>query len=105
MMSSAPQTIQLELLFDKRIVDMQGRVLGRIEEVVAEREGDELFVSEYHTGGMGLIEHLTTVTIGHWLIKLLGTHKGYVIRWDQLDLRDPDKPRINCRRDELAERA
>jgi hypothetical protein len=103
-MSGAEQTVQLELLFNNKVFDLEGRVLGRIEEVIGEEEGDELFVTEYHTGGMGFIEHLSTITVGSWLVKLLGTHKGYVIRWDQLDLTDPEKPRINCPRSELAER-
>lgn len=99
------RTVQVELLLNARIRDARGASLGRIEEIVAEQEGDELLVQEYHTGGYGLLEHLAAITLGSWPLRLLGRQaSGYAIAWDQLDLSDPQHPTLTVPRSALKRR-
>jgi hypothetical protein len=40
-----------------------------------------------------------------WLVRLLGGRKdgaSHRVRWDQMDLSDPEHPRLTCAADELA---
>ena len=49
---------------------------------------------------MGRIEELERMNLGVKMI--LGLRGGgYVARWDQIDLSDPDRPRLTCAVDEL----
>jgi hypothetical protein len=92
--------IHLELLLGRKIFDGQQNSVGRLEEVIAVREGDDLVVSEYHVGTAGLVERLSAGNL-----PFLGkrrTARGYRIKWDQLDLTDLRRPRILCPVEELA---
>jgi len=101
-MSEVVATVQVELLLNRAVRDLDDKVVGHIEEIVAEREGDELFVTEFHTGGYGMLEHLSAITVGEWLLRLLGRRPhGHIIRWNQLDLTDPEHPRLTCARSEV----
>lgn len=101
----AGQTVSVELLLGAEVRDRTGAPVGRIEEIIAEQEGDELLVREYHTGGYGFLEHLAAITIGAWAFKLLGRRaEGYVIAWDQLDLSEPRAPRLTVPRREVKRR-
>jgi len=81
-----------------RAVYADGRRLGRLEEFRAERRGDEWFINEYVLGGAGLFERLG---VGARLILGVKRRQGYVVRWDQLDLSDPDRPCVTCSVDQL----
>ena len=97
--------VDLQDLLRKKVRDQQGKVVGRIEEVIGEQEGDNLFVEEFHTGDYAMLEHLTTITIGEWLPRLITREtKSYIIRWDQIDISNPDDIRLTCGRSELKER-
>ena len=49
---------------------------------------------------MGRIEELERMNLGVKMI--LGLRGGgYVARWDQINLSDPDRPRLTCAVDEL----
>jgi hypothetical protein len=99
------QTIQLEDLLGAKVRDARGNVVGRIEEVIAEPEGAELLVTEYHTGGYGMLEHLSSMTLGDWFLKLIGRKaSGYIIRWDQLDVTNALEPLLLCNKSELQEK-
>jgi hypothetical protein len=101
----AVRTVQVELLLNVKVRESNGAVLGRIEEIVAVPEGDELLVQEYHTGGFGFLEHMAAITLGSWPLRLLGRQAtGYVIAWDQLDLADPLHPTVTVKRGELKRR-
>jgi hypothetical protein len=68
------------------------RPVGRIEEFRAEARGTRYVVSEYAIGVGGLLERLG---VG---VKALfgGRGGGYLARWDQIDISDPDHPRLTC---------
>ena len=56
-------------------------------------------ITEYVIGVAGLSERL-----GLGIKLLLGRKRGgYLARWDQIDLSDPDHPRLTCSVEELRE--
>lgn len=99
-----PREVHLELLLGKRVFDSTGRSVGRIEEVRAEKQGDEWVVQEYLIGTAALLERLSAWTIGLGILSILGARKiysGYSVPWDKLDLANPEKPCLLCALDEL----
>jgi sporulation protein YlmC with PRC-barrel domain len=108
MSRSKKNEVKLELLLGRRVVDADGVDVGRIEEVLATREGDELLVTEFHVGTYGLFERLSIFDIGAGLLRHLGGHamsaNPHRIPWERMDLRDPENPRLTCSMDELARR-
>ncbi|BAY24552.1 hypothetical protein NIES2100_43470 [Calothrix sp. NIES-2100] len=96
--------IHLELLLGKQVLDSNGNAIGRIEEVRAEKQGEEWLVQEYLIGYAAILERLSAWTIGLGILHLLGAHKihgGHTVPWDKLDLTNPDKPRLLCSLEEL----
>jgi hypothetical protein len=90
--------IRLDRLVGREIQTMNKRRLGRLEEFRAERRGADWFITEYVVGTAGLVERLG---FGVRLIVGMNRGAGYVVRWDQLDLSDPDRPRLTCPVEEL----
>jgi len=98
--------VALERLLGRQVRDADGRHAGRVEEVHARRRGGELLVTAYVLGTAGLIERLS---LGPVLRALLGTRlypesARYTIGWDDLDLADPERPRLRGRVAELERR-
>ena len=89
---------RLERLLGRRVRSQDGRVIGRLEEFRAEREHDYYVVTEFHIGPTALIERLS---VRHFGQTLPGRAHGYRVRWDQLDLEDPEHPRLTCPVEEL----
>jgi sporulation protein YlmC with PRC-barrel domain len=104
-MSTSKNELRLELLLGRRVVDGNGVKVGRIEEVMAEREGDELLVTQYLVGVYGLFQSLSIHHFGAGVLRLLGARaqstKPHRIPWDKLDLTDPEHPRLTCAIEEL----
>ncbi len=100
--------VKLELLLGARVVDVNGARVGRIEEVLADRDGDELLVTHYLVGRYGLFERFSILHIGIGLLRYLGSRAQSVrphrIPWDRMDLSDADHPRLTCAIDELKSR-
>lgn len=95
----ASREIHLERLLGRSVRDPEGKSIGRIEEVRAETQGEEWVIQEYLVGSTALLERLSAWRIGVSLLKLLGArklHGGHRIPWDQLDLTDPEHPRLRC---------
>jgi hypothetical protein len=89
--------IPLDRLVGRKVRAGNNRVVGRIEEWRAEMRGGELEVTGCVIGVEGLLERL-----GVGARMLVGRHRGgSFARWDQIDLHDPDHPRLRCRVDEL----
>ena len=96
--------INVELLLGRVVRDSSGRRAGRIEELRARKEGEEIVVDAYHLGPEALLERLAAPVLRFSLFRALGLHKhahGRRVRWDQLDLSDPERPVLNCTIDEL----
>jgi sporulation protein YlmC with PRC-barrel domain len=104
-MNVSKNEVKLELLLGRRVDDANGIRVGRIEEVVAERDGEELLVTEFHVGRYALFERLSVRHFGLGLLRFLGARAQskdpHKIPWDKVDLSDPDRPRLTCTIDEL----
>jgi sporulation protein YlmC with PRC-barrel domain len=88
--------VNVEVLIGRKVFDAKGGVIGRIEEILAVEQGEDLVVSEFHVGTIGLMERLSVYHFGVGLLRFLGA-RGHVadpkrIPWRELDLSDPDRP-------------
>jgi hypothetical protein len=94
---SAPGEVRLDRLLGREVRARNNQAVGRLEEFRAERRGRTLVVVEYVIGVAGLFERL-----GLGVKLILGIRGGgYVARWDQMDLSDPERPRLTCGVEEL----
>jgi hypothetical protein len=93
----APE-LRLEQLLGREVRASNGRSVGRIEEFRAEQHGETISIHEVVIGVGGLLERL-----GVGLKLLMGGARlnGHVARWDQIDIGDPDRPRLTCRLEDL----
>src|SRR5689334_23167256 len=91
--------LRVEQLLGRKVTDAAGVVVGRLEEFRARRNGDAWEVTEFDLGRTALLERLA-VRHFSWLVP--GDRPaGYRARWDQIDLSDPDHPRLTVTIDEL----
>lgn len=90
--------VHLDRVIGRKIRTANNRSLGRLEECRAERRDDSWVITEWVIGSAGLFERL-----GFGVRLILGRHsgKGFVARWDQVDISDPERPRLTCSIDEL----
>lgn len=87
--------VRLEDLLGLRVRALNGRSVGRIEEVRAEPEAGEWRVTAYLLGAGALRERWSL------LRRSVPRARTIVVRWDQMDLGDPRAPRLSCPVDEL----
>jgi hypothetical protein len=89
---------RLDALIGRMVYTANDRRLGRLEEFRATRAADQWIISEYVVGTAGLLERL-----GLGVRLLLGIKRtgGYVVRWDQIDLAEPARPRLTCSLEKL----
>jgi sporulation protein YlmC with PRC-barrel domain len=100
----ATRQLHLELLLGKPVLDSTGKCVGRIEEVRAEKQGNEWVIQEYLIGSAALLERLSAWTIGLKMLHLFGARKlygGYRVPWEKIDLTDPEHLRLHCSLEEL----
>ena len=94
--------LNVELLIGQPVLARNGVSIGRLEEIRATISDRSLVVSEYHVGTFAMLERLSASVVGRALLSAFQIRrKGYAIRWDQLDLRDPRRPRLTCQLSEL----
>jgi hypothetical protein len=87
--------VHVERLLGRQVVDGRGRRIGRIEEVQAEREGPDWVVRGYVIGVDGLIERLAAGGIVRALLGALAPKRRHrTVAWNELDLADPERPRL-----------
>jgi hypothetical protein len=97
--SSHADLLPLDRLIGRVVVDKNGESAGRIQELRVEVRSSHWVVTEYVLGMGGLLERLN---LGVRLV--LGARvQGRVARADQIDISDPARPRLTCRRDELGQ--
>ena len=88
--------VHLEDLLGRRVEALDGRRVGRIEEIRADRRGDEYELTEYLLGTGALVERLSLVS------RLFGREsRTYIVRWDQIDITSPSRPRLTCSIEDL----
>jgi len=95
--------IMLQHLIGSQVFAPDGKTIGRIEEVVADKVGDDLLVREYHIGAFALLERFSAGEIGRSLLRFVGARRGegLAVPWDNLDLTSPEKPKLLCSVDAL----
>lgn len=98
--------IRFEQLLGRRVLDTNGRSVGRIEEIRAERRDGEWIVREYLLGATGFLERfaggpLVGGLLGRWAAR----RERDTVSWDAIDVSDPERPRLKRRREELPPRA
>jgi hypothetical protein len=83
--------VHLEDLLGRRVQTPNGQRVGRIEEIRAERHGNDYEVTEYLLGTAALVERLSIVS------RLLRREpRTFIARWDQIDITRPEHPRLMC---------
>jgi hypothetical protein len=91
MTSKADRERRVEQLLGRPVKGLDGKVVGRIEEICAEANGDSYEVVEYHLGTGAMLERLGLVS------RLLGRRPQiYIVRWDQLEFGPDHQPRLTC---------
>jgi len=95
--------VHVELLLGEKVLAMNGQPIGRLEDIRTEVNRGHYFVSEFLVGSYAMLERLAAWRIGRAVLRVLGAKKneGYRIRWDQLDLTDPERLRLLCEVDDL----
>jgi hypothetical protein len=91
-------SLRLDRILGREVHTVDRRRVGRLEEFRAVRADDTWVIHEYIIGTAGLIERLG---MGVRLILGLKAVGGYVARWDQVDLSDPEHPTLTCPVEEL----
>lgn len=100
----AAQEVLLELLVGQQVQDPEGRSIGRIEEVRAERRDDAWWVREYLVGPTALLERLSAGSLVRGLLRRVRGSPlptGYRVPWQELDVSDPQHLRLRCPRSQL----
>lgn len=105
--TAATREVRVELLEGRRVRDVDGRGIGRLEEIHAERQDLECVVREFVVGPAALLERLGAWAGATAPFKHIGgvakkLRWEYRIPWQLVDLSDPAHPRVRCRRAELA---
>jgi sporulation protein YlmC with PRC-barrel domain len=99
-------TVNLDHLVGRRVFADAGECIGHIEEIVAEPDGDDLVITEFHVGIFAGFERLSASPIGTAVLDLFRLRRSnglYRIPWDKLDVSDVERPRLLCTKEELAE--
>jgi len=81
------QKVHLELLLGKLVRDTEGARVGRIRSVRAEMEGEDCVVRDYDLGAAALMSRLGISMFQRTPLR---------VPWEQLDLSDPEQPRLRC---------
>ena len=89
----------VDVLLDRLVRDAEGRRVGHLQEIRVVRDGATWRVDEYHVGAFALFERLGGWPLGRAVLGALGLSRkggGYRVPWSELDLTDPDRPRLRC---------
>ena len=96
--------IHAEHLLGRSVRDIDGRRAGRIEEIEVENSSHGCFVTGFVLGAEGLLQRLSFRGIGPLFIPSLAAKaqkRAKAVPWQQMDLTNPKRPRLRCRKDDL----
>jgi hypothetical protein len=91
--------LYLDELLGRMVVAGNNRPVGRLEEFHCEQREDYFHIIRFVLGSAGLMDRLN-VGVRALLGKSGG---GKVASWEQLDISDPEHPRLTCSADDLAD--
>jgi sporulation protein YlmC with PRC-barrel domain len=89
--------INIELLIGTKVRDVDGKDVGRIEEIRAERTGNKLMVEAYLIGASAVIHRLSAWTLVRPVERVLRSrhiYSVYEVPWQDMDLSDPKRPQL-----------
>jgi len=95
-MMRAPRRVCVQDLLGRPVVAMNGRRVGRLEELRVDPSHDSFDVLAFVIGPQGLLERLSIPS--RWFGRRAAP---IVARWDQIDISDPTRPKLTCPVDEL----
>jgi hypothetical protein len=84
--------VRVDDLLGRVVRDSNGRSVGRIFEMLAEEQGSDLVILDYHLGTTAIIER-----VGLSILRLAGvshSRNPLKVPWNRMDLSDPHHPRI-----------
>jgi len=92
----------VERLLGKRVRDVNGDVVGRLEEMIAETIDGELVVTEFHFGPAAVLERIGVFFGRLPYFGLLPLQRRlYRVPWQDMDLSEPHRPRVRKAKAEL----
>lgn len=94
---STAKEVRLERLLGKLVVDAFGLPFGRIEDVIAEPDGEEYLVTHIVIGPDSRLAQLLASAHELPTLRALGLgHRPRIRRvpWSWFDLTDPDRPQL-----------
>lgn len=87
----------VELLLGKKVIGVDGRVVGRIEEMKSAIVDGERVVTAFHIGPAALFERVGGAMSQLPLFRMFGAaREARSVPWDKLDLSDPRCPRLRA---------
>jgi sporulation protein YlmC with PRC-barrel domain len=93
-----------ELLLGRKVRDINGEKVGRIEEFDVERGDKACMVEAYMIGASGVIDRLSAWSLIRPIAKLLRRRhvfSAYRVPWEEMDLSDPEHPRLRIAKGDL----
>ena len=102
----AGKRIHLEMLLGRKVIDIDGKSVGRIEEFLAEERDGEMVITEFHLGRQALWERLSIAGLAYSALLPLGARKGHAthkVPWHKMDLSDPKHPKLRGRKADVEE--
>jgi sporulation protein YlmC with PRC-barrel domain len=96
--------INVELLLGTKVRDVDGEDVGRIEEFHVQRDETSCRVDAYLVGASAVIERLSAWSLVRPIKKLLHSRKlltVYEVPWQDMDLTDPQHPKLRTAKRDL----
>jgi hypothetical protein len=93
------EPIHFQLLTGRRVLDVNGKVVGLLQTAFAERKDNHYYVTEYLVGAAAFLTVLG-ISVGR-MIGVPSRYKPLRVPWQQLDLSDPENLRLRCTKNEL----
>jgi sporulation protein YlmC with PRC-barrel domain len=94
--------VHIERVIGTRVRDIDGQIVGRIEEICVDTVDGESVVTEWHIGPAAFIERLGGTALRLPLLGWLPFERfEYRVPWRLLDLSRPDCPRLKCSKADL----
>ena len=84
--------VRVQELVGRRVRDGDGKVVGRIESIRATWRGKECYVEAFELGTAALLTRLGLSAAS--LVGWPAAREPLRIPWQQMDLSDPEKPRL-----------
>ena len=88
--------VELREMLGSKVVDSEGKPIGHLEEIEADRGDDYCVVTSYIIEHRGLLDRVSTWTLSASLQSRLArraSSQPYRVAWDQMDISDPRHPR------------